>query len=177
MSDTPPEAGGSGRPVRWFRMTRGRRVGDAIVGLLVRAGLVPSTYLLTTGGRNTGRPGTNPVTIVEQDGRWWLVAPYGPVSWVHNARAAGRVSLRRRRDTRRYTIRELAPEEAGTGLQRYIRIAGATRPLLPGQQGCGGGGLRRRGAPPPGIRAHPRTSRIANRRPRTLTRREEQLAP
>jgi hypothetical protein len=77
MSDTAAEAGGSGRPVRRFRMTRGRRVGDAIVGLLVRAGLVPSTYLLTTRGRNTGRPRTNPVTIVEQDGRRWLVVPYG----------------------------------------------------------------------------------------------------
>jgi deazaflavin-dependent oxidoreductase (nitroreductase family) len=124
------EAGGSPRPARQFRMTRGRRVGDAIVGLLVRAGVVPNTYLLTTHGRKTGRPRTNPVTIVEQDGRRWLVAPYGPVSWVHNARAAGRVTLRRRRDTHSYTIRELGPVEAGPVLQRYLRIAGATRPYF-----------------------------------------------
>ena len=74
---------------------------------LVRAGLVPRSYLLTTQGRKTGRPRTNPVVPVEHDGRRWLVAPYSPVSWVHNARAAGRVT---------------API-----LKRYVRIATATR--------------------------------------------------
>jgi hypothetical protein len=64
---------------------------------------------------------------VEHDGRRWLVAPYGPVSWVHNARAAGRVTLTRRRDTRQYAIREVAPEQAGPILKRYVRIATATR--------------------------------------------------
>ena len=56
---------------------------------LVRAGLVPRSYLLTTQGRKTGRPRTNPVCPVEHGGRRWLVAPYGPVSWVRNARATG----------------------------------------------------------------------------------------
>jgi len=65
------------------------------------------SYLLTTQGRTTGRPRSNPVVPVEHGGRRWLVAPYGLVSWVHNARAAGRVSLTRRRDTRDYTIREV----------------------------------------------------------------------
>jgi deazaflavin-dependent oxidoreductase (nitroreductase family) len=94
---------------------------------LVRVGLVPRSYLLTTRGRKTGRPLTNPVVPVEHDGRRWLVAAYGPVSWVHTARAAGRVSLTRRRDTRDYIIREVAPAEAGPVLRRYMRIAPATR--------------------------------------------------
>ena len=97
---------------------------------LTRAGLVPRSYLLTTRGRKTGRPRTNPVVPVEHDGRRWLVAPYGPVSWVHNARAAGRVSLTRRRDTRDYTIREIPPGQAGPILKRYVRIAPATRPYF-----------------------------------------------
>ncbi len=80
------------------------------MGALTRAGLVPRSYLLTTRGRKTGQPRTNPVVLVEHDGRRWLVAPYGPVSWVHNARAAGRLSLTRRRDTRDYTIREVPPD-------------------------------------------------------------------
>jgi deazaflavin-dependent oxidoreductase (nitroreductase family) len=80
---------------------------------LVRAGLVPRSYLLTTHGRKTGRPRTNPVVPVDHGGRRWVVAPYGPVSWVHNARANGRVSLTRRRDTRHYTIGEVPPDEAG----------------------------------------------------------------
>jgi hypothetical protein len=52
------------------------------------------------------------------------------VSWVHNARAAGRVSLTRRRDTRDYTIREVSPEEAGPVLQRYLRLAPSARPYF-----------------------------------------------
>lgn len=94
---------------------------------LARAGLVPRSYLLTTQGRQTGRPRANPVVPVEHDGRRWLVAPYGPVSWVHNARAAGKVTLTRRRDTRQYAIREVAPQEAAPILKRYVRIAPATR--------------------------------------------------
>ena len=94
---------------------------------LVRIGLVPRSCLLTTRGRKTGRPRTNPVVPVEHGERRWLVAPYGPVSWVHNARATGQVSLTRRRDTRDYAIREVLPEEAGPVLKRYLRIAPATR--------------------------------------------------
>jgi deazaflavin-dependent oxidoreductase (nitroreductase family) len=75
-------------------------MGDAVMSVFVRAGLVPSTYLLTTTGRKTGKQLTHPVTVVaHDDGRRWLVAPYGPVSSVHNARAAGRVRLGRRLKT------------------------------------------------------------------------------
>ena len=121
------EQGMASRPARQYRPGRGRHVENTIMSALVRAALVPRSYLLTTQGRKTGRPRTNPVVPVEYDGRRWLVAPYGPVSWVHNARAAGRVTLTRRRDTREYAIREVAPEEAGPILKRYVRIATATR--------------------------------------------------
>jgi deazaflavin-dependent oxidoreductase (nitroreductase family) len=131
-----PRNGGTGkqdrgsmasRPPRQYRPGRGRHVENTIMSALARAGLVPRSYLLTTRGRKTGRPRTNPVIPVEHDGRRWLVAPYGPVSWVHNARAAGRVTLTRRRDTREYAIREVPPDEAGPILKRYVRIATATR--------------------------------------------------
>jgi hypothetical protein len=65
----PAQGGRSSRSARQFRPGRGRRVGDAIMSVFVRAGLVPSTYLLTTRGRRTGRPLTHPATVVEQDGR------------------------------------------------------------------------------------------------------------
>jgi deazaflavin-dependent oxidoreductase (nitroreductase family) len=124
-----PEGGGSARLVRELRMSRLDRVGDTIVSALARVGIGPF-HLLTTRGRKTGRLYTNPVTLVEQDGRRWLVAPYGAVSWVHNARAAGRVTLRRAGDTRDYAIREVRPDEAGPILKRYIGIASATRPYF-----------------------------------------------
>jgi deazaflavin-dependent oxidoreductase (nitroreductase family) len=133
-----PEAGraerssqaGGRRPVRTYRMSLGRRVGDAIISALIRAGVVPSSYLLTTRGRKTGRLRTNPVTIVESNGRRWLVAPYGPVSWVHNARAAGRVTLHRRRETLECEVREVTPEEAGPVLKQYVAISRPTRPYF-----------------------------------------------
>jgi hypothetical protein len=68
---TQPDARGSGhaRPVRTLRMSRGRRVGDEIISVLIRAGVVPSSYLLTTRGRRTGLQRSNPVTIVEGEGK------------------------------------------------------------------------------------------------------------
>jgi deazaflavin-dependent oxidoreductase (nitroreductase family) len=141
MADTTPSqpdpggqrgsgSGGGARPAREFRPSRGRRVGDAIMSMFVRAGLVPSTYLLTTRGRRTGRPLTHPATVVDQDGRRWLVAPYGQVSWVRNARAAGRVTLGRRGDWHDYAVREVPAEEAGPVLKRYVGVATATRPYF-----------------------------------------------
>lgn len=126
----PTPGGGRSRPVRQYRPSRGRRVGDAIIGVFSRFGLVPSTYLLTTRGRKTGRPLTHPVTMVEHDGRRWLVAPYGAVSWVHNARAAGQVSVGRRGEPQTYAIREVPATEAGPVLKRYVGIATATRPYF-----------------------------------------------
>jgi deazaflavin-dependent oxidoreductase (nitroreductase family) len=98
--------------------------------MFVRAGLVPYTYMLTTRGRRTGRPLSHPATVVEQEGRRWLVAPYGAVSWVLNARATGRVSLARRGSRRDYAVREVPPAQAGPVLKRYVAIATATRPYF-----------------------------------------------
>src|SRR5215467_8053243 len=124
---SPARGGRAPRPARQYRPGRARHAENTIMSALTRAGLVPRSYLLTTQGRKTGQPRTNPVVPVEHDGRRWLVAPYGPVSWVHNARATGRVSLTRRRETHDYTIREVPPGEAAPVLKRYVRIAPATR--------------------------------------------------
>jgi deazaflavin-dependent oxidoreductase (nitroreductase family) len=132
VADTTPDQPepGSPRRVRQFRSSRGRRVGDAIITVFVRAGLVPGTYMLTTVGRRTGRPLTHPATVVQNEERRWLVAPYGAVSWVRNARAAGRVSLARRGDRRDYAVREVPAAEAGPVLKRYVAVATATRPYF-----------------------------------------------
>jgi deazaflavin-dependent oxidoreductase (nitroreductase family) len=107
----------------------GWRAGNAIVGVLARAGIGPF-HLLTTHGRRTGRPHTTPVVLVEQDGRSWLVAPYGPVAWVRNARAAGRVTVRRGRDTRDCVVREVGADEAAPVLKSYVGVASKTRALF-----------------------------------------------
>jgi deazaflavin-dependent oxidoreductase (nitroreductase family) len=102
------------------------RAGNALVNVFARAGIGPIA-LLTTTGRVTGRPHTVPVVPIDHAGARWLVAAYGPVGWVHNARAAGTVTLRygRQRDT--YTAREATPAEAGPVLKRYVTIATRAR--------------------------------------------------
>lgn len=115
--------------VRTLRMRRIDRIGDALFRGLARLGLGPA-WSLTTRGRRTGRRHTVPVIPVDGGGQQWLVSPYGEVSWVLNARAAGQVLLSRGRTTRIYQVREVAPVEAGPVLKRYVRIASATRPYF-----------------------------------------------
>ena len=66
-------------------------------------------------------------TLVEEGEQKWLVAPYGPVPWVLNARAAGRVTVSRRGVSTMYLVTEVSAAEAGPVLKEYLRIAGATR--------------------------------------------------
>jgi deazaflavin-dependent oxidoreductase (nitroreductase family) len=106
-------------------MGRWRPIGDAVMAGLIRSGVVRHCFLLTTRGRITGKTRTNPVVIVEHDDGRWLVAPYGAVSWVHNARTAGRVTLSRGRTKREFAVREVSSGKAGPVLKEYLAI---TRP-------------------------------------------------
>ena len=125
----PSPRDGGARPAREFHRSGSERIGDAFFRALARLGIGPA-HLLTIRGRNSGRPRTNPLVLVKQDHRQWLVAPYGTVSWVLNARAAGQVTLRRGRHSQNCAIRERPPAQAGPSLQRYIGLAPATRPYL-----------------------------------------------
>ena len=116
-------AGGRAAPV--FRGLRWR-AGNALVAIFARAGIGPIA-LLTTTGRVSGRPYTVPVVPIDHAGARWLVAPYGPVAWVHNARAAGVVSLRYGRQRHDYAVREATPVEAAPVLKLYVTIATRAR--------------------------------------------------
>ena len=114
-----------------YRLSPSRRAANRLVRLLLKLGLMPGpTYLLTVPGRRTGRPLSTPVTLVEEGNSRWLVAPYGDVAWVHNARAAGQVTLSRDRHSESLAIRELGPAEAAPVLQRYITRVPITRPYF-----------------------------------------------
>ena len=111
-----------------FRMTRTHRWANRLIAPLIRVGLVPHTYLLTTRGRRTGSARTTPVVVVERAGQRWLVAPYGAVGWVHNARAAGQVVLRRAGVTTRCAVREVTgADEAAPILKQYLSLTGPPR--------------------------------------------------
>ena len=70
------------------------------------------------------------MSIVSDGEERWLVAPYGDRNWVKNARAAGWVELRRGRWRERFTVEELAPEEAVPVLRRYYELGNVTRPFF-----------------------------------------------
>jgi len=116
-----------------FQYQRGlaRRAVNRFVHVLLRLGLGPrETYLLTVTGRRSGAPRTTPVTLVEEGGRRWLVAPYGEVAWVRNLRAAGRATLSRGRRTEAIAVREITAEEAAPVLKWYVTRVPITRPYF-----------------------------------------------
>ncbi len=101
-----------------------------MMGPLARVGLAGRhTYNLTVCGRKTGRSYSVPVILIEDRERW-LVAPYGEVGWVRNARAAGEVDLSRAGRSERLRIEEVAPERSAPILQRYLKAVVVVRPFF-----------------------------------------------
>ena len=114
-----------------YRLGVGRRLLNWLVRALLRLGLGPGrTYLLSVRGRRSGRLRSTPVTLVEEGGRRWLVAPYGEVGWVRNARTAGQVTLSRGRRSETVSVAEVGPEESAPVLGRYITEVPITRPFF-----------------------------------------------
>jgi deazaflavin-dependent oxidoreductase (nitroreductase family) len=104
---------------------------NALVRPLARLGLVgPRTHLLTVPGRRTGRAWSTPVSLVTVESERYLVAPYGERNWVKNARAAGRVELRRGRRREGVRVEEVTSEAAVPVLRRYYETTRVTRPFF-----------------------------------------------
>ncbi|MBN1994912.1 MAG: nitroreductase family deazaflavin-dependent oxidoreductase [Anaerolineae bacterium] len=104
---------------------------NRLMQALVRFGLGPKqTYMLTVRGRKSGKLYSTPVSLVEEGDTRWLVAPYGEVSWVKNARAAGEVTLTQGRRSETVAIKEAGPEESGPVLKKYIKLEPITQPYF-----------------------------------------------
>lgn len=89
----------------------------------LRKGRGPSFMrLLAVRGAKTGRTRTTPVVPVREGDRTWVVAPFGAVAWVRNARATGRLALQRGDEHTTYTVRELGRDEAVPVLRRYLSM-------------------------------------------------------
>ena len=95
---------------------------------LLRGGRGPGFMrLLTVVGRRSGRLYTTPVVpVVSVQGRW-LVSPYGEVSWVRNARAAGTVTLSRGEQIESLAVNELDATQAAPVLRAYLAMKPAGR--------------------------------------------------
>ena len=113
-----------------YRLGTTRRLVNAIMGPLARAGVAGRhTYVLTVRGRKTGQPHSTPVVLIEGEERW-LVAPYGEVGWVRNARAAGEVELSRGGRSETLRIAQAMPEQAAAVLQEYLKRVPVVRPFF-----------------------------------------------
>jgi deazaflavin-dependent oxidoreductase (nitroreductase family) len=92
-----------------------------LLGRLVAHGVGPGHMrVLEVRGRRSGRPMATPVDPIEMDGVTYLVAPRGQTQWVQNARAAGRVALRRGAAAWTYAVTELAVAERAPVLKAYL---------------------------------------------------------
>lgn len=102
------------------------RLGNLLTRTLLRAGIRlegPNhvlTYLLTVRGRKSGEPRTTPIVVIAQDGKRYLLAPFGAVNWVRNLRAAGEATLTRGRRVEMVQAIELPSDEASLVLQRGL---------------------------------------------------------
>ena len=116
---------------RTYRRSAADRLNDWLFKGLLRLGIAPKgTYLLTVRGRRSGRLYSTPVLLVEHGNQRWLVAPYGEVNWVRNARAAGQVTLSRGRRSETVKVIELGPEDSAPVLKEYVQRVRVARPYF-----------------------------------------------
>ena len=144
---------------RTFRMGGMRRAGNLLLSALIRTGLAPKrNFLLVTRGRRSGLERVTPVALVLDAETRWLVAPYGPVSWVHNARAAGSVTLRRRGYSQDFAVEEVDAREAAPILKRYVKMYPIVLPYFDARRGSSVEDFAAEAARHPVFRLRPKNS-------------------
>ena len=105
-----------------YSLSGGTKAFNAFLKTLIQLG-VPSgsTVVLTVPGRRTRQPRSTPLTFLVEDGRRYLVAPYGEVGWVQNVRAAdGRAQIRYRGRTESVRLQEVPAAAAAPLLKQYV---------------------------------------------------------
>lgn len=110
------------------------RLANILTKALLRTGLPLSgfgypMYLLTVRGRKSGQPHTTPVVIVEQEGKRYLLSPFGVVDLVRNLRASGVATFTRGRRHEEIRARELPGDEASLILEGLM-TSGKNPPIL-----------------------------------------------
>lgn len=93
---------------RWFGVAIGFGIG------------LRHNYVVEVRGRKSGRIFSTPIDLLEMEGRRYLVAPRGETNWVRNARAAGRVTLRKGSRREEFVTREVDPAERPELLKAYL---------------------------------------------------------
>ena len=97
------------------------RLFSRVFGALVGLGLgFPHNYQLEVRGRRSGRLYSTPVDVLVHRGKRFLVAGRGETQWVRNARASGRVTLRKGRRREELRVRALGDGEKPEVLKAYL---------------------------------------------------------
>jgi len=68
--------------------------------------------LITIRGRKSGIDRTNPVALVEIEGRRWVIGTFGETNWVRNLRIAGEALVTAGKRREEVKAHELSPSEA-----------------------------------------------------------------
>jgi deazaflavin-dependent oxidoreductase (nitroreductase family) len=106
-----------------YRVNAFVRINNAMTSSLLRLGVnLGSFVLLTVRGRKSGKPIETPIAIFVQEGKRYLITPYGVVNWVRNLRAAGgEATITRSRRTEKIHAIELEPVAAAPIFREAVR--------------------------------------------------------
>ena len=104
-----------------YSPTRTTKAFNAFAKTLVQLGIpTGSIAVLTVPGRRTGQPRSTPVNLHVENGRRYLVSPYGHVGWVQNVRkAGGRAHLKARGRNEHVRLQELPLAQSAPLLKYY----------------------------------------------------------
>jgi deazaflavin-dependent oxidoreductase (nitroreductase family) len=131
-AESPTLTTGSNLP-RFREPTRAERIFNRIFGFLVGLGLgFPQSYLLQVRGRKSGRLYSTPISLLELNGKKFLVAPRGRTQWVRNAEAAGEVALKKGSTQLKFRLRPVPDVEKPEILMAYLdRFQRAVQQFFP----------------------------------------------
>ncbi|MGO4442034.1 nitroreductase family deazaflavin-dependent oxidoreductase [Mycobacterium sp. 2YAF39] len=105
------------RPPRWLK--HANKVFVVLLRLGVPVSRHESPVVLTVPGRKTGKLRSTPVTPMRIDGKRYVVNGYPGAEWVHNVRAAERVTITQGRRSEPVRMVELSAEEARPVLREF----------------------------------------------------------
>jgi deazaflavin-dependent oxidoreductase (nitroreductase family) len=92
-----------------------------LFGVLVGWGIGFShNYLLEVQGRKSGRIYSTPVNVLDRNGKRFLVGTRGETQWARNARASGRIWLKKGRRREAFRLRPLDDHEKPEILREYL---------------------------------------------------------
>src|SRR3954447_18880659 len=106
------------------------RVVDPVFRRLLGLGVPMGTNVLVTiKGRVSGTPRTQPLAVVEADGRRWIMGAFGDLNWCRNIRVNPDVEVRRGRRREELLAVELSTDEAKAFFRETLPRSIAQMPL------------------------------------------------